>query len=203
MARCLEALAGVDLEKAEKGENVPIEEAQLAYEKFLEDYDKEDSQSIFVPLARERSQALKNESTQEYYAWLQTQYPTPEDRATPDDTGTDPALPPGHPPVSPSTPPITPGTPPIGPTFPEGPDFPTADESQDAMMNELERIVNEAKPNAAGGGSDGGSGPAGAEKPTGNEAEASNLPASSNEDNGSPEQPKPGGSDPASADEND
>lgn len=102
MARTLEALAGVDVSKDEKGDNVKgVEDALSAYEKFVKDY----PDSIFVSLADNRIKALKKPETQKFYTWYRDQYPRPEDRSQPKDGMTPPpaggsGLPAGHPPIS-------------------------------------------------------------------------------------------------------
>lgn len=178
MARCLEALAGVDLTRSGEGEsdnetgpNVTVEEARLAYEKFVEDYGQQGEEagptSIFLSLAEERVEALQTQRVQTFYAMYRELNPTPEDRETPEDGGTPTSpttpggMPSGHPPVSPgsgpgSTPPGLPSetTPldiPDGPSFPEGPSSPTDDQSQEASMKELETLVEEAEKQAQGG----------------------------------------------------
>lgn len=139
LARCLEALAGVDVSGEKTGENVKgVDEAIQAYELFLQRY----PDSIFASLAENRIAALKTERAQDFYAWFREQNPNPEDFKTPED-GTPPgSLPPGHPPVGSGQPPIGPGPPLTGPGFPEPP---ATDES---VMQELESLVNEAKEKA-------------------------------------------------------
>ncbi|MCA9072511.1 MAG: hypothetical protein KDA84_26485 [Planctomycetaceae bacterium] len=118
MARTLEALAGVDVSKDDKGQNVEgVKDALTAYEKSVEEY----PESIFVPLAEDRIKALKEPQTQNFYAWFRDQYPRPEDRAAPRDgfgpPGMGSGLPAGHPPVSPRS---SDTAPPFPPNFSPG-----------------------------------------------------------------------------------
>jgi len=179
MARCLEALACFDLSGRgddesesdnETAKNVTVEEARLAYEKFVEDYGQQGEEagptSIFLSLAEERVEALKTERVPAFYTMYREDIdlPTPEDRKTPEDgrpptSPTTPGgIPPGHPPISPgsgpgSTPPGLPSetTPldiPDGPSFPEEPSVPTDDEAQEAQMKELESLIERAEKQA-------------------------------------------------------
>ncbi len=65
-------------------------EAIKVYEKLAGDYPG----SIYAEPAKQRAEALKTGSAQEFYAWFQQQQPKPSDLERPTD-----GLPPGHPPL--------------------------------------------------------------------------------------------------------
>lgn len=73
-----------------------MDDAIAAYEKI-----KSIPNSIYASLVDDRIEALKQEETQEFYAWFSKQSPKPEDRARPQD-----GLPPGHPELPVTLPPI-------------------------------------------------------------------------------------------------
>lgn len=144
MARTLEALAGVDVSKDDKGQNVKgVEEALTKYDEFVTQYPT----SIFVPLAESRIKALKDPQTQDFYAWYRDQYPRPEDRPEPKDGFSPPGggsgLPAGHPPISPGGSPLSPGgAPPFPPGLGTTPSGGTGGEpaTEESLIDDLEKL---------------------------------------------------------------
>jgi len=84
LARCREALSDGD-----------TSEAVEAYEELLEQFPN----TVYADIANEQIATLKDQQTQEFYAWFSEQSPTPEDPEKPSDGG----LPPGHPDVEPGS----------------------------------------------------------------------------------------------------
>lgn len=188
-ARTLEALAGVDVSKDDKGKNVQgVEDAFNEYEKFVEQY----PESIFVPMAENRIQALKNPQTKDFYAWYREQYPRPEDQRRPDE-GKPPGqggggLPPGHPPFSPGQSPFTPGQ---APPFPSNLN-PGGQATEESLIQELENLNSG---DATLGGSSETEQPVSAEKPMSKEGPALVSPSAPSSETKPKNESTPPGSD--------
>jgi hypothetical protein len=80
LAQTLETLAGVEVDAKEepvKGVDAAIE----AYQQLVQDFPN----SVYVPDAKARIEALKSKPVEEFYAWFRQQNPSPADRVGPQD----------------------------------------------------------------------------------------------------------------------